>query len=119
MKTYVFIILFQFRYDSGASVPDEPEKRICEERFVMLKARSPASAVKKARRHAAAQKSRYKNWYGEWIVFEAVGIRDAMLLDESDDHVWYNIRRLNVGSRRIAKLVRDDEWLADRISTSL
>jgi Domain of unknown function (DUF4288) len=104
MKRYSAKLLFQFRVivegESG-------KRRICEERIVVLGARSAERALAKAKRKGAKSEFSYTNDEGNPVHFEFVGVMDLLELGiECDkDEVWYDIVERLCPSERRHKLI--------------
>ena len=91
MNRYSAKLLFQFR----VVVNDHSgRRRLCEERIVLLNARTSPSALKKADRRGKAAEYTYKNDDGNTVYFEYIGILELLLLGNEceQDEVWYDIR---------------------------
>ena len=91
MNRYSAKLLFQFRVDLGA---DTGKRRICEERIILVEARSASSALTKTKRKGQQAQHHYKNDEGNTVYFEFIGVMDLLCLGlECDaDEVWYDIR---------------------------
>lgn len=90
MKRFVAKLLFQFRVVvDGVS----NKRRICEERLILLSAKSARNALSLAKRKGRISQFRYENSDGNPVHFEFIGVADLLCLgSESDkDEVWYDI----------------------------
>lgn len=101
-------LLFQWRVVDGG----KPKRRkLCEERVVLLRARSPRHALAQAKRYGKAQS--YKDPQvrpgGREVFFEFVGVidMDDLLIDFSDypTEVWYELRERDLPMERKQKLL--------------
>ena len=93
MERYAAKLLFQFRVvTDGVS----NSRRTCEERIVLIPARSAGSALKKAKLAGRKSEHRYRNDEGGSVHFEFVGVLDLLRLGAEceTDEVWYDIRDL-------------------------
>ena len=100
MNRYAAKLLFQFRVDVGG---DSGKRRTCEERIVVVEARSAASALAEVKRKAKVAEHDYENSNSNRVFFEFVGVMDLLELGaECDaDEVWYDIcKRLLPMERR-------------------
>jgi len=114
MKRYSAMLLFQFRVDLGE---DSGKRRICEERIVLIEARSAKSALAKAKRKGQRAKYDYENDEGNRVYFEFIGVMDLLCLGgECDaDEVWYDIyERLSPMERRDVFIPPENELNAFR-----
>lgn len=106
--------MFQFRVDLGT---DTGKRRLCEERIVLIEARSALSALAKAKRKGEQAQHNYINDEGNTVYFEFIGVMDLLCLGvECDiDEVWYDIREyLSPMERRDAFIPPEDELTALR-----
>jgi len=79
------------------------KKRTCEERVIVLTARTADEALRKAKVYGKAERHTYNNNYGNPVHFELVGILDLLHLGPEceDGEVWYDItERLKPMERR-------------------
>ncbi len=117
MNRYSATLLFQVRVDLGA---DTGKRRTCEERIVLIEARSASSALAKAKRKGRQAQHDYENHAGKTVYFEFVGVMDLLCLGlECDpDEVWYDIReRLSPMERRDVFIPPEAELNAMRTET--
>ncbi|MEW6302248.1 MAG: DUF4288 domain-containing protein [Verrucomicrobiota bacterium] len=86
-KRYAAKLLFQFRVES------EGKRRLCEERIILVPARSGKAALTKAKRHAKASEFSYKNSDARRVHFEFIGVMDLLHLGPECEpgEVWYDI----------------------------
>lgn len=84
-------MLFQFRIDING---DSGKRRLCEERIIVLEARTAQSALNKSKRRGKELQDSYVNIDGYTVFFEFVGIVELLQLgvEWDDDEVWYDIR---------------------------
>jgi hypothetical protein len=117
VNRYSAKLLFQYRVDLGANTG---KRRICEERIVLIEARSALSALAKAKRKGKQAQHNYRNDEGSTVYFEFIGVMDLLCLGvECDiDEVWYDIREyLSPMERRDVFIPPEDELNALRNET--
>lgn len=109
-------LLFQWRVVENGKAK---RRRLCEERVVLLRARSPQAALAKAKRYGAKEsfKDPQRRPNGRKVFFEFVGVVDLddMLTDftEHPTEVWYELHeRLLPMERRKALLVPENRMRA-------
>lgn len=115
MSRYAAKLLFQFRVE----IDDDPGKRrVCEERIINFKARSPCEALRRAKRRGREGEFSYKNSDGNKVSFQFVGIMDLMSLGiEADaDEVWYDIRERLMPMEQREKILPKESALLSRLS---
>ena len=97
-------LLFQFRVDVDG---DPSKRRLCEERIVVIEAKTPQAALKKAQRRGKIAEHSYANEEGNPVHFEFIGIMDLLFLgvECDDDEVWYDIRERMLPMERRDKLI--------------
>lgn len=103
-------LLFQFR----VFVDGKPGKqRICEERIVVLRAKSTQHALVKAKAKGKTAQHRYKNTDGNPVKFEFIGVMDLRLLgiECDEEEVWYDIVKRLQPSERKKSLIPTDSFL--------
>jgi hypothetical protein len=107
VSRYAAKLLFQFRVMVGQ---DAGVRRLCEERLIVLRAKSAKEAIKTAKKRAKAAEHHYKNSEGNHVYFEWVGIRDMIGLGSEcdDDEVWYDIGEKIRPMERAATLTLSD-----------
>ena len=90
MKRYAAKLLFQFRVTVAG---DSGKRRTCEERIIVLNARSAAQALVQAKRCGGSNQYRYKNSDDNPVHFEFVGVMDLLELGPecAAGEVWYDI----------------------------
>ena len=104
-------LLFQFRVESlGAS----NVMRLCEERIILLNAKSGRSALVAAKRRGKASEHSYKNDAGATVHFEFVGVLDLLHLgvECEADEVWYNITQRKLPKERASKILPSESSLS-------
>ena len=97
-------LLFQYRVeDSGKS----NVIRLCEERIILITAKSGRGALARAKRRGKAAQHKYKNDSGAMVYFEFVGILDLLHLgvECEPDEVWYDITRRKRPKERASKIL--------------
>lgn len=92
-RSYAAKLLFQFRVvmeDGGSN-----QRRLTEERIIVLEADQPRQALAAAKRHGRAGEHNYPNDHGDDVRFEFVGVLDMRRLgpEYEPNEVWYEIRR--------------------------
>ncbi len=104
MNRYSAKLLFQFRIDLGA---DTVKRRTCEERIILIEARSASSALAEAKRKGKQAEHDYENDEGNMVYFEFIGVMDLLCLGlECDaDEVWYDI------GERVSPMERRDVFI--------
>ena len=90
MNRYAAKLLFQFRVTVGGSYS---RRRTCEERIVLIQARSAAQALVKAKRKGQDRHYNYRNSDGNPVDFQFIGVMELKKLDLvcDEDEVWYEI----------------------------
>lgn len=111
MKRYSAKLLFQFRADLGNGKSDI--MRRCEERMILIPARSAIPALNKAKRYGKKSEFTGEAEAGNAIYFEFIGVLDLLELGiECDpDEVWYDIIRLKQPSERRNELIPPESEL--------
>ncbi|MCE5269419.1 MAG: DUF4288 domain-containing protein [Planctomycetaceae bacterium] len=91
MNRYAAKLLFQFRVVVNG---DSGKRRLCEERIVILNARSAKSALTKAQREGKRAEHHYENSERNPVFFEFVGVMELLHLGSECDRneVWYDLR---------------------------
>ena len=82
---------------------DAGKRRLCEERIIVLEARSAKSALAKCRQYGRRAEFDYRNTDGNTVYFESIGVMDLLRLgvECGPEEVWYDIRqRLTPMERR-------------------
>jgi hypothetical protein len=111
MKRYSAKLLFQFR----VVVPGQQGKRrVCEDRIIVLNARSAKQALAKAKRAGANAEFDYINDQGNPVYFEFVGVMDLLELGIECSHgeVWYDIVERLLPFERRATLIPPEDQLS-------
>jgi hypothetical protein len=110
MGRYSAKLLFQFRVDVDG---DPGKRRFCEERIVVIQAKSAQDAVEKSRRRGERAEHSCINDSGNTVNFEFIGIIDLLLLGAEceDDEVWYEIRKRMLPMERRDQLVPPESEL--------
>lgn len=105
MKRYSVKLLFQFRADLGEGRSDT--MRRCEERIIVLSARSAESALRKAKHYGKSEEFDAKAEAGNPIYFEFIGVTDLLELGAEcePNEVWYDIVTLKLPSERRDRLI--------------
>jgi hypothetical protein len=114
MKRYAAKLLFQFH----VAVNGEPGKRrLCEERIINFKARSPREALRLAKGRGKRGEHEYKNTDGNKVSFQFVGVLDLMSLVECEaEEVWYDTRERLLPMERRTQIVPSERALLARLS---
>ena len=116
MKRYSAMLLFQYRADLGNGKNNI--MRTCEERLIVLLARSAKSALTKAKAHGSKAEFQGENENGAPLYFEFVGVSDLLEIGiECDtDEVWYDISTRKQPMERKGKFIpQESELTAIRI----
>lgn len=105
MKRYSAKLLFQFRADLGNGQSDI--MRTCEERIIVIQARSADSALAKTKSYGKAEEFDGESEAGNPIYFEFVGVMDLLELgiETKPEEVWYDIVTRKQPSERKDKLI--------------
>jgi len=117
MNRYSAKLLFQFRVDTGAATG---KHRTCEERIILVEARSASSALAKVKRKGKRAEFDYTNTDGNPVYFEFIGVMDLLHLgvECEADEVWYDIRkRMSPMERRDVFIPPEHELNAIRNET--
>ncbi|HXE51739.1 MAG TPA: DUF4288 domain-containing protein [Tepidisphaeraceae bacterium] len=103
-------LLFQFRIQGSHS-----KRLTCEERTVLLNARSAKEALAKAKQKGRAAQTTPKRSDSNFYI-EFVGVLDLLHLgiECPEDEVWYEIKEIISPMKRRAKLIRLDRELLFR-----
>ena len=115
MTRYAAKLLFQFH----VAVKGDPGKfRVCEERIINFKSRSPREALRSAKLQGKRGEHAYKNTEGNKVSFQFVGVLDLMSLGiECDaEEVWYDIRDRLLPMERRARIVPTERDLLTRLN---
>jgi hypothetical protein len=90
MERYAAKLMFQFRVDKGRGTP---KRRMCEERIVLIDARSARDALSKARRKGSRAEHHYDTAFGNTVYFEFIGVMELLALGAEcePDEVWYEL----------------------------
>jgi hypothetical protein len=108
MKRYAAKLMFQFRVVVGG---ESSKRRTCEDRIILIRAKSATSALLAAKRHGRKSEHSYSNDEGNPVHFEFVGVMDLLELglECAEDEVWYEIVDRLCPSERRSKLI-PPEW---------
>lgn len=90
MTRYAAKLMYQFRVDKGRGTP---KRRLCEERTVLIDARSAGAALATARRKGRRAEHHYDNAFGATVYFEFIGVMELLALGAEcePDEVWYEL----------------------------
>lgn len=104
MQRFSAKLLFEFRVAVDGVVG---RRRLCEERIIVLHARSAKAALAQAKRKGKKGETRYRNGDGNPVHFAFIGVMDLLCLGlECDpDEVWYDI------VERLAPSERKSKWI--------
>ena len=104
-------LLFQFRVDNDG---ESDVMRLCEERIVLLKAKSGRGALTAAKRRGKSSEHSYKNDSGGTVNFEFVGVLDLMHLgvECEEDEVWYRITKRKLPKERALEILPAESSLS-------
>ena len=111
MKRYSAMLLFQYRADLGYGKSNI--MRTCEERLIVLLARSAKSALTKAKAHGNKAEFKGENEDGYPLYFEFVGVTDLLEIgvECETDEVWYDISTRKQPMERKEKLIPQESEL--------
>lgn len=113
MTRYAAKLLFQFHV---AVKGDAGKRRLCEERIINFDARSPADALRSAKRRGKRAEYAYENSDGNKVSFQFIGVLDLRCLDDDDaEEVWYDIKERRLPMERRARTVPRDADLIARL----
>jgi len=104
-------LLFQFRIEnSGVS----NIMRLCEERIILVSAKSGRGALAAAKRRGRSSEHSYSNDSGGTVHFEFVGVLDLLHLgvECEDDEVWYGISQRKLPKERASKILPRESSLS-------
>ena len=94
MTRFAAQLLFKFE------VIGSPAKRkcICEERIVVIKARTARAAYREAMSKGQRSQHSYKNDSNQTVSLQFVGVLELLKLDPilSEDEVWFEIKELDM-----------------------
>ena len=110
MNKYAAKLLFQFRVSvEGKSF----KRRMCEERIVLIEARTAKQALLKANRSGVKSQFDYRNSDGNPVNFEFVGVMDLLELGVECEPgtVWYNITHRLLPLERKRKIIPPESKL--------
>jgi len=104
-------LLFQFRVDDQG---ESNVMRLCEERIILLSAKSGRGALAVAKRRGKASEHSYKNDSGATVHIEFVGVLDLLHLgvECEVDEVWYDITRRKLPKERATKILPPESTLS-------
>jgi hypothetical protein len=114
VNRYSAKLLFQFRVVTSG---DSGKRRLCEERIIVLDARSAKSALTKTKREGKRAEHHYQNADGNTVYFEFVGVMDLLRLgvECGPKEVWYELcERLSPMERRDLLIPPENELNAIR-----
>lgn len=103
-------LLFQYR----VLAEGKPNvMRTCEERMIVLRAKSAHDALTAAKRHGKNAEFRHKNPAGHRVFFEFVGVLDLLHLGPEcePDEVWYDIKVMKLPKERAQAILPADAKL--------
>ncbi len=109
-ERYAAKLLFQYRVEEGGV---SNIMRTCEERIIILKAKSARLALSAAKRRGVDGQHSYKNDGGGVVYFEFVGVMDLLQLGAEcdDDEVWYDITKMKTPKERAQSILPPEEEL--------
>jgi len=114
MKRYAAKLLFQFHV---AAKVRPWKRRLCEERIINFKARSPREALRLAKLRGKRGEHAYRNSDGNKVSFQFVGVLDLIRLGDECEagEVWYELGRLLLPMERRRRLIPKDARLLARL----
>jgi hypothetical protein len=90
-------LLFEYGVDGRRAA-----RPLCEKRIVVLEARSPQAAVRKAKQYGRRQQLSYKNADGQRFRIRFLGLVDVMDLESADaEEVYYSLFRTSHPERHL------------------
>jgi len=111
MKRYSAKLLFQYR----AALGENPNgiMRCCEERLILVSARTARAALSKAKAHGKKAERKGKGEAGNTYYFDFIGVMDLLEIgiECEPDEVWYDIRTRKLPMERKEKLIPPEEKL--------
>ena len=109
-QRYAAKLLFQFRVGVDG---DSGKRRLCEERIVVLEARTAKDALAKAKRKGKRGEHSHENDEGNTVHFEFIGVLELIHLgvECEDDEVWYDIGERLLPSERRRVLIPPESKL--------
>jgi hypothetical protein len=110
MKRYAAKLLFQFRVTADGSYS---KRRICEERIVLVQARSAVQALASAKRKGRDRQYSYSNSEGNPVDIQFIGVMELRRLDLvcEDDEVWYEIVERLLPMERAERFIPPEDSL--------
>ena len=111
---YAATLLFEFLVKVGGQAG---ARRLCEQRTILVEAKSGLLALKDAKRQGQASQYRYRNGDGNPVHFRFVGVLDLLHLgvECQPNEVWYSIKEyVRPTERRKAILPRERDLSAIR-----
>jgi len=111
MQRFSAKLLFEFRVSLDGVVG---RRRICEERIIVLHARSAQAALAQANRRGKKRETRYRNSDGNPVHFAFIGVMELLHLglECEPDEVWYDIVERLTPSERKSKWVPPEAALS-------
>ena len=104
MIRYAANLLLEYGVDEAPS-----PRPLCERRIVILEARGPREAIRRAKQLGKRAEQSYRNVDGQTFRIKFVGLIDVISLEASEDgEVYYSMRRMSRPERQ----VRPDEALS-------
>ena len=109
-ESFAAKLLFQFRVVVGH---ESGKRRKCEERIILIKAKTAREALEKAKRRGLESEHNYLNDEQNQVYFEFIGVLDLLRLGPECDKgdVWYEIKELLLPMERKEKLIPPEEKL--------
>ncbi len=102
---YAAKLLFQWRVIAGRK---QYKRRVCEERVILMRARNPREALKRAKQYGATE-CYTDHREGRKIFFEFIGVvdMDDMATEFADGpaEVWYELREMLQPKERRGRLL--------------
>jgi len=107
MPRFAVKVLFQFRVTVGRR---SNHRRVCEERIVVISARSAKGALAAARRQAAREEFSYRDGVA-LVHFEFVGVLDLVELVSGGHEVWFRLHERVTPMERRARILPPERRL--------
>ncbi len=110
MKRYAAKLLFQFQVTVDG---DAGRRRLCEERIIVLKAKSAGKALTRAKQKGRLGQYRYTNSDGNPVAFQFLGVMELLCLDSGceEDEVWYEITQRILPKERAHRFIPPESAL--------
>jgi hypothetical protein len=111
-KRYAAKLLFQYRIAVNSK---SSKRRACEERIIILSARSDQDAKRRAKESGYAAEFHFLNIDDKHVFFEFIGILDMIHLgvECGPDEVWYDLKEMVSPKERRSTIIPPENKLMD------